>query len=94
MKLFERIKKFFTRQPPALPVNEKRVRDFNRGDLIKFRVISEGRTLGGWDGIWHGDGKVHSVGKSKHDPWLMDGLRPIDKVTKIKHGVLIERFIP
>lgn len=97
MKWIDKIKRFFgITRPIKLECDQESVniRDFNRGELIKFRIYTGGKEIGGWNAIWHGDGKCHTVGKMKHDTWLMGRLYPDDRITKIRHGVLIERFVP
>jgi hypothetical protein len=66
---------------------------FSRGQLIKFRCHFDGKVGCSWDAIYHGKNKVHSVGKRKMGKWEMSKRLFGDKITRINHGFLIERFV-
>ena len=64
-----------------------------RGQLIRFKCHFDGMLRCSWDAIFHGSDTGHIVGKRKQGSILLGRLFGEDKITKINHGYLIERFI-
>lgn len=62
------------------------------GRLIRFRCLSGNIAINYWDAIYHGDNVVHTVGsRRKGRTWLLSASLPEDKISIIRHGVLVER---
>lgn len=66
---------------------------FRRGALIQFRCHFDGKVRCRWDAIYHGEQIVHTVGKNKRDTHMIGPVTEEDKVTSIRHGYLVERFL-